>query len=118
MTEISTGFLDGNDVVDLGQSKGCFCGDVDDGTTRYVVKNDGQTDRLGNLTKMKNKTFLGRLVVVGSYRQEGIGPLLLGDGSQMNGLGRVVGAGTCHHRHRTCCRFHTGSNHLTVFLFV
>src|SRR3990172_1601792 len=78
LLQIAAGFFQRDDVVDLGQPDDSLRGQVGDGPGRHIVKNARQPGGPRYGAEVSEKTFLGRLIVVGYYQQTTVHSGLLG----------------------------------------
>ena len=64
--------FDCDNIVNLGKTQSRVVLHIHTGTSRHVIQNLRNRDRIGNRLEMLIETFLGRLVVVRHYQKTGI----------------------------------------------
>src|SRR5690606_35296153 len=94
-SQVASGFLDADDVLDLRQADHGIGLHVAGGAAGYVVEDLRDVDGFGNVLEVLVQAFLGRLVVVRHYQQASVGTGTLGVLGRGHGLcgGGGTGAG-------------------------
>ena len=91
--DVAVGLLDGGDVGMLRQLH--IGGGLDGraGAGGDVVENEGLGGGVGDSVVHGHQAVLGGLIIVGCHHQAGVGAGLAGKAGEVDGVGRVVGAG-------------------------
>ena len=95
---ITAGFLDAHDVGAIGcQTRHRGHRDLHITSTGYAIEHDRQIGGLGNLTKMRVKAILRRLVVIRTHLQRAVGPGVLGGFGEIHRFFSGVGSRAGNH---------------------
>src|SRR6266403_27440 len=93
------GFLDADDVLDLGEAENGGRLDVDASAALNAVENDGYVDSRGDSFKVLEEAFLCGLVVVGSDGEDAVGAEFLQFCGERSDFGGVVATRSGEDRH-------------------
>ena len=116
LRDVAGGFFDANDIGVIGKRGNRCRQEVAAGAAGHVVKNAGLCGGVGNGAEGSNQAVLRCLIVVGRYQKHGVGANLAGVFGQVDGISRIVGAGSGNHRDATCHAVHAKLQNRTVFL--
>ncbi|MNL15688.1 hypothetical protein D3C87_1366920 [compost metagenome] len=115
---VAGGFLDADDVFHGRQADHGVGQHVARGAARHVIQDLRDVDGFGDGLEVLVQAFLGRLVVIRSHQQAGIGAGDLRIGGQLDGFTSRVRASPGDHRNAPCNLLHHVTNHFDVLVHV